>query len=233
MNNKRVPKGTENCVQYINNGVAYLQKSDVEGGPTNAERLGIQNEVSEWTEIASKLSEPYALWKDPIEGRTRAVSAKVQSCLKTFNDYILNRKVLDQIAASPNVNETDLEVFNIKLRSRKITKEPLSKITAFVDPSFTNVGSGFIKVRCRNNVDSGIHIIKEANCVEYRYLIGEEPPTSPDDVGLILGLSTKATFILELPAKEVQKKLFIYMRWNNQKHRDIAGPWTRLSTINL
>jgi hypothetical protein len=45
-----------------------------------------------------------------------------------------------------------------------------------------------------------------------------------------MNISTKGAFMLQGGVECEGKRLYIYFRWYNTKHPDIAGPWSQLQT---
>ncbi|MEI6751578.1 MAG: hypothetical protein WCK78_00280 [Paludibacter sp.] len=61
-------------------------------------------------------------------------------------------------------------------------------------------------------------------------MIGDTAPTSLNAPKLSKNLSTKSTFVLSLDSENQAKNLYIYFRWFNTKHPEIAGSWCNPQT---
>jgi hypothetical protein len=86
-------------------------------------------------------------------------------------------------------------------------------------------------VKCYSK-GSRASILDAADSVQYRFVVGTTAPTSADDAILDKELSTKASFVLPTGVQKVGMMLYIYFRWYNTKHPELAGPWSTLqSTI--
>ena len=147
-------------------------------------------------------------------------------------DFDQSNHILDRIAASPNVTIADMETFNIKKRVlQKSTRTiPTTPIVDSVSITLIPIGGGSILLKCYRSTGQRAAICEEADCVQYLYQVGDTPPASADAGSLKNGLSTKASFTLALGASSSGKTLYIYFRWYNTKHPELAGPWSSLQT---
>ena len=228
MPNSRVPQSIVDFHLYVNNALDYLNS----GTPKNSERLTvIDEEITLLTGIVTRWNPLYVLYSDKEKTRTPVVIAQLQDLITEFNDLNQSKHLLNRIAASANVTVVDLKTFNIKSGStkRSVSVQP---IQVAVDVSIQLLGGGSVTIKCREVGSSSVSIIDEADCVQCAYIVGTTPPQSADDPGLSQNISTKATFTMALGSGSSAKNLYIYFRWYNTKHPELAGPWTRLvSTV--
>jgi hypothetical protein len=225
----RIPRKIDLFNQYISNTTPYFNT----GTPTNAERLGIRpEEVTQWIAIDTRWKPTYSLYSDKKNSRTTSVIEEINLIITDLIDLDHTYHLLDRIAASPNVNITDLETFNIKkgVLEKTTRSKPTTPITELVVPALQPLGGGIISMKCRNHIGNSASIIDGADSVEYNYCVGGTRPTSAESVGLKTGLSTKASFTLSLGAESAKEELFIFFRWYNTKHPELAGPWSSVQT---
>lgn len=225
MPNTRVPQTISEFNVYVNNALDYLNNGEPQ---KNSVRLTItEGEVTLLTGIVDRWKPLYGLYTDKEKTRTPLVVAQLQDLMTEFNDLNQSRHLLNRIAASANVTVEDLKTFNIKSGSakRSVAVQPIQET---VNVSIQLLGGGSVTFKCRAEGSSHASIIDMANCIQYAYLVGTTPPTSADDAGLFRDISTKATFTLSLGSGSSTKYLYIYFRWYNTKHPELAGPWTRL-----
>jgi hypothetical protein len=225
MPNTRVPQTITEFNVYVNNALDYLNYGDPQ---KNSERLTItEGEVTLLTGIVDRWKPLYVLYSDKEKTRTPLVVAQLQDLMTEFNDLNQSKHLLNRIAASANVTVEDLKTFNIKNGSakRSVAVQPIQET---INVSIQLLGGGSATFKCRAEGSSHASIIDMADCIQYTYLVGTTPPASADDAGLFRDISTKATFTLALGSGSSTKYLYIYFRWYNTKHPELAGPWTRL-----
>jgi len=225
----RIPRGIDDCSQYLVSTNKYLGS----GTPNNAERLGIlPEEAIKWSGFTNRYNPLYLLYSDKKNSRTTAVKDQLLSIIDEVTDFDQKNHLLDRIAASPNVTIADMETFNIKKgvlqkTTRSVATTPLiNQVAAAIQP----IGGGSLNIKCRNVSGERAAIDEGANCVQYAYMIGEKAPVSADAENLRREISTKASFILALGSDSSTQSLFIYFRWYNTKHPNLAGPWSALMT---
>ena len=90
---------------------------------------------------------------------------------------------------------------------------------------------GIIAAKCYGNSSARAGIFDEADSVQYSYLIGTVPPTSPSAEGMIRDLSTKGSFNFSVGDNNGGKNRYIYFRWYSTKHPELAGPWCNIQII--
>jgi len=228
MPNSRVPQTIISFNPYVNNATDYLNA----GTPKTHVRLGItENEMTLLNGIVTQWNPLYALYSDKEKTRTSLIVAQLQDLMEEFNDLNQSNHLLDRIASSADVTIEDLKTFNIKVPSgkRSIGVQP---IQVGIDVTIQLLGGGSITFKCREKGSSSASIIEGADSIQFAYMVGTTPPESVDVVGIIFSITTRATFTLALGTGASTKYLYIYFRWYNAKHPELAGPWSRVvSTI--
>ena len=229
----RTPRGIDSFNKYIVSVADYLQ----EGAPTtHAARLGITEEelkfilaiLASWTLL-------YKLYGDKKNSRTTAVIDQLHDKIEQFVNYDQEHHLLDRIASSPNATIVDMETFNIRngalqRSARTTTAKP---ITEAVSAILETVGGGMIAVKCYNTESARPSIFSDSDCVQFAYIVGNTPPASVLASGLTQGLSSKASFTISTGADNGGKNLYIFFRWYNSRHPELAGPWCAMITIWL
>lgn len=226
----RIPRTFEEFNTYITTTSSYM----ADGTPTtNAVRLGLLDaEVAQWTALGTEWSPLFVKYGDKKNSRTTAIKDQMLLIVDNVVNLDQTQHILDRIAASPNVTIADMETFNIKKGVLQKTTRTVSTtpINEAVVSGIQLLGGGSVAIKCRTTSGERASICEGADCVQYNYMVGTTPPTSADDQALKSGLSTKASFNLVLGAASSEKKLYIYFRWNNTKHPELAGPWSALQT---
>jgi hypothetical protein len=228
----RIPRGIDEFNPYITYTNNYLK----EGDPNNAQRLSISEEESnKWSGFVTNWIPLYVKYSDKKNGRTTAVIDQLHDIINQCVLFDQNSHILDRIAASPNVTIVDMETFRIKKgvlqkTTRSFSNTPISETPIVaVQP----LGGGSLAVKCHSTT-SRASIVDGADSVQYIYLVGNTPPSSAEQNGLSKELSTKAAFTLALGADTSTKFLYIYFRWYNTKHPELASPWSAMiSTLIL
>jgi len=228
----RIPRGIDDFNPYIINTNAYL----LAGNPTNADRLGIlPSETDKWTGFLNEWTPLYLKYSDKKNGRTTAVKDRLLFVIDQCIDLDQTSHILDRIAASASVNIVDMETFNIhkgvlRKPTRSISVTPISeKVAAAIQP----LGGGSVAIKCHNS-SSRASILDGADSVQFVYQVGDVPPSSAEAPGMMKDISTRAAFTLDLGAENASKHLFIFFRWYNTKHPELASPWSAMqSTLIL
>jgi hypothetical protein len=226
----RIPRDVNGFNSYISITGSYL----TEGSPTNASRLGITDaEVTTWKGFGTSWNPLFTKYGDKKNSRTTAVIEQLHDIIDNCVAFDQSNHILDRIAASTSATITDFETFNVKSGSlekntRSISTTPISeKVSATIQP----LGGGSVSIKSYTPTSQRAGICDGADSVQYTYSVGTTPPASADADGLKTGLSTKASFTLDLGAASSAKYLYIYFRWYNTKHPDLAGPWCSLETM--
>ncbi|MBI3500890.1 MAG: hypothetical protein HY063_03765 [Bacteroidetes bacterium] len=190
-----------------------------------------ETERAQWESFAKTADEWFKLYSNPAV-RTTAVKNMLVDVQRDTVKYNQQQKLLDRIASNPNRTVTsDFSLFRIKRGS------PLEKIkrtvhTASIDEApmvaLKGQGGGAIKVFCRTVTGTGRgHRHKLSNSVLIAYAIGRTPPASVDACTL-KHISTRAKFFLRLDYKERGNRIYLFARWYNTKHPELAGPWSEM-----
>ena len=207
------------------------------GAPTNWSRLGwLSTEMDQWSELLTRWTPLISKYNDKKNSRTTTITEQMRLIISDCIALDKSKHLLNRIAASPNVIIDDLNIFNIKSGVLKDDNPSFShtKIKDMVFAALKQLGGGDILIKCRAYNDSSRPSIpEEADCVQYVYQIGGTPPTSAAASGLAKDISSHATFTLSLGAENAEKKLYIYFRWYNTKHPELAGSWGYLQTIMI
>ena len=225
----RIPRSAPLFNSYIVNTTNYLLAGTAPN--TNAARLGVlDSEVAKWSALASKWGDVFLLYSDKKYTRTTDVKDQMLSIIDDFVKLDQTSRILDRIAASPNVTVTDLEVFNIKAGIlKKATRTiPTTRLTDKVVADIQALGGGSFAIKAKSSSGGGTAIIDGADSVQCVYKVGTTPPVSVDDDGMKTNLSTKASFSMDLGTENSGKTLYVYFRWFNTKHPELAGPWSIL-----
>ncbi|MBB3188291.1 hypothetical protein [Microbacter margulisiae] len=227
-NTARIPRSINQFDEYITTTTAYLEA----GTPTtNATRLGItEEEVTQWKSFNTQWSPLYALYVDKKNSRTTTVKDKLLKIISNTVDFNKLSHFLDRIAASVSVTIDDLAMFHIgkgtlDAEARTVGEKPIQES---VSVTLAPLGGNVVSVKCRSSIGSRYSIYPGANCVQYLYMVSETPPESEEAPGLKMNISTKAIFNLSLGAGNIGKFLYIYLRWYNTKHPELASPWSKL-----
>lgn len=225
-----IPRTFGNFNFFIRNTNSYME----EGTPKNSERLGITVEIAtSWKGIEKKWITTYDKYSDRYNLRTQAINDELRAIINDAQEFNDENHFLARIAISENATVTDLETFGIRNRSgsKQPRSTPQNPITSLVEATLKPIGGGSVMVKCYSK-GARASILDTADCVQYRFVVGTTPPSSADDAILDKELSTKASFVLPAGVQKGGLTLFIYFRWHNTKHPELAGPWSTLqSTI--
>lgn len=225
-----IPRTFGNFNFFIRNTNSYME----EGTPKNSERLGIPVEIAtSWKGIEKKWITAYDKYSDRYNLRTQAVNDELRAIMDEAHAFNAENNFLARIAISENVTVTDLETFGIRNGTgpKQSRSTPQTPIINMVEATLKPIGGGSVMVKCYSK-GSRASILDAADSVQYRFIVGSTAPTSAEDTSLDKELSTKASFVLPTGAEKIGMHLFIYFRWYNTKHPDLAGPWSTLqSTI--
>jgi hypothetical protein len=227
-NSPRMPRTFSEMNNYLLNTETYL----LAGTPDPRwKQLGIlETEMTQWSAFKAEYAELYIQYSDGTNTRTKAIRDKLQNALNNVIGYDQKNHILDRIAASPNATIDDLKIFNIKkgplqklVRTTKVTSI-IENVTVTLQP----LGGGMISVKCYSVTGQRSHIIPPADSVQFAYIISDKAPASVMDPGMIFGLSSRASFNVNLGAEQARNNLFIFFRWFNTRHPEQAGPWSAL-----
>ena len=226
----RIPRGITEFNGYITTTRAYLEA----GSPiTNATRLGIaETEVAQWKAFEDEWTPYYALYVDKKSSRTTSIKDQLLAIIARTLAFNQTNHILDRISVSLNVTIVDMETFHIKkgVLQKSIRTIPQTPINEPVTVTLLPLGGGSLAIKCYSTTGQRASIYENADCVQYVYLVGDIPPVSADVIGLSKDTSSKASFTLALGSGCSGKHLYIYFRWYNNKHPELAGPWSALQT---
>jgi hypothetical protein len=229
----RIPRTIDLFNPYISSTATYL----LAGTPTNnGTRLGLsEDEIGGWRDMNTKWNPLYEKYKDKKTGRTTAIKDQLLLCIDEAIEYDRSCNLLDRIAVSLNVTVHDLETFNIKkgLLEKTTRTIPTTAIKESVEPILIPFGGGTVTVKCYSSTSARPSIFGDADSVQYLYCVDTPAPESINTPGLIQGLSTRANFDLPLGAQNGGKRVYLFLRWYNTKHPELAGPWSDMQSTFL
>lgn len=229
----RIPRTIDPFHNYINSTAEHLEAGTPE---TNATRLGFSpQETSGWTGFKVRWNPLYEKYKDKQTSRTTAVKNQLLLLIGETIEYDKSYNFLDRISVSLAVTVDDLAIFNIKkgLLEKTTRTIPSTAIKESVEPILQPFGGGNISIKCYSSTSARASIFGDADSVQYLYVVGTTPPDSVNSTDLVPGLSTRATFDIPLGAENGGKRIYIFLRWYNTKHPELAGPWSDMQTSFL
>lgn len=221
-----IPFAPREFNSYILNTSTHLKGS--------AERLGVEPSlVTAWDGFNARWTPLYEKYLDEFNSRTPAVISQMTGIIEEVHQFEDEKHMIAKIAISPNVTAVDLEIFNINMGRRQSRSVPQTPIKSQPLVVLKPIGGGTIDIRCYG-AGKRAAIIDEADCIQYRYAVGAIPPPSVEEASLQNEISSKAAFLLKAGAENEGIRLYIYFRWYNTRHPDIAGPWSsQYTTIIL
>jgi len=226
----RIPRSIDSFSTYITNTNTYM----LAGTPTNWSRLGwLQAEMTQWTSFVTQNAPLYAKYSDKKGGRTTAVIEQLHLIIKQCTTLNNNNHLLDRIAAAPTVSIIDMQTFHINkgVLQASARTNVQAGIAETVTAALVPIGGGDVQMKCRTTHDSKRPSIPDdADSVQYAYQAGGTAPVSADDASLKKDMSTRAAFTLHTGPGNAAKSLYIFFRWYNSKHPDLAGPWSAIQT---
>ncbi len=229
----RMPRGIDQFNIYFTNAVSYLQ----EGTPkTHAERLGVlPTEVTTFTGFITEWSPLYGKYSEKKKFRTTSIINQLYLIIDNVVTFDQTNRILDRIAASPNATVDDLVTFNIKkgLLQKSPASAGSSPISEQVTVTFQSLGGGMMNVKCYSMTGQRAGIPDDADSVQYLFQVGGQAPESADAPGMIKELSPKAVFTLSLGSGSALKNLYIFFRWYDTRHPELAGPWSGLQIAGI
>ncbi len=230
MSDSRIPRSIPLFSTYIGNTLAHL----LAGTPANWIRfVWLQTELDQWTAFNTAWLPLIAKYNDKKNSRTSAVTDGlhqiITDCIKLDQEnHLLNR--IASLAPSSNTTK-DLATFNIKPGSAATHSH--TAIEAAVVAGMQSIGGGDVKIKCRTLTAKRAGIAAGADSVQYLYQIGGTAPANAETAGLTKDHSSKAAFTLHTGAASSGKTLYIFFRWYNTKHPELAGPWTGVLTVPI
>ncbi|WP_320052941.1 hypothetical protein [uncultured Acetobacteroides sp.] len=225
-----IPLSFDKFNTYLLNTISFLYDGT---STANYVRLGIPEAIVKgWKDIGTQWTPLYSKYSDKYNLRTQAVSDELRAMIESTRKYEEENHLIALVAISPKATVTDMETFNINGANgqKKNRTVPQSQITSLVNAILKPIGGGSISIKCYDANSKRASIKETANCVQYRYCIGNTAPASVEDAILDMDISTKSSFILQAGAENEGKRLHIYFRWYNTKHPEIASPWCPLQS---
>jgi len=222
MSNSRISTVVDVAVQYADRTDNYLR---IVIDPTHGARLGVTDvEVGDWHIWRGKLDDCFVDWSDDTK-KTKPVNAKMVKLVHDFREFA--NPVLNRIAASGNLNETDEVVFNLVGDSNHAG--PSHKTDKIIEKCFSKmipIGGGEIANHLRTGSSTGRdHIFDGADGAEISYTITDEPTVNSDPMNATRRTYTKAVFIQELGAPNKGKYMNYCHRWAWTINDKLSGPF--------
>jgi hypothetical protein len=229
----RIPTGINEFGNYMEKTNSYMQA----GTPvTNGERVGLlPDETKQWKAFTDEWTPLFALYADITNGRTRGVRNNMMKIIDDVIKFDQTNHILDRIAASPNATLNDWGIFNINggVLPKMTRSVPTTAIKEAVTVAFQALGGATVNVKCYSISGQRASILDGADCIQYLFQVGNTPPTGPNEDVLKLGISTKASFLITFNSDAPGKYLYMYFRWYNAKHPELAGPWSGLQSTMI
>jgi hypothetical protein len=230
MSDSRIPPGIEEFNGYIGTTADY----NIEGTPVNnGNRLGLSDDnITDWSaHRANWRDNLYPKHSSPVT-KTSVVVRDVQDFMRAFRAFA--QPLLNIIAASPATTNDDAAVYNVVRDSEHANPtHPITPIAENVMADARQIGGGQVEFTCRTSHDSKRASKAEgADSVQVAYIIGTTPPANINAT-TSKEVFTHAKFTFHAGAENAGNKLYIYMRWYNTKHPELAGPWSSLVTVIL
>jgi hypothetical protein len=232
----RVPQADDEFNAYINGTTKHLLLPDA-AFATNWQRLGIT--AAEKTQWVAYKNDWNTKWGKVVGNKLNGISSSVDTSAKNkakkdFNDWLVDPAMnkLDRIASSPNIEEKDRPVFNLKLRDNVPTSRPKIETAPFVDLKAKDGGG--IQFTCKVESDSNnSNMHPESDVVEMMWVLQNINAPAPNNPESLPGrhTSTKAIFDKEFGVENAGKRLYCYLRWANLSNPEKSGPWNQITTI--
>lgn len=226
----RIPRGIDEFGTYLHTTSDHL----IEGTPvSNGVRLGIlPEEITTWTSMETEWNPLYLKYSDKKNSRTTSVRNELLLIIERTVDFDKSNHILDRIASSTAATIADMAAFNINkgVLQRENRSFSTTPIREMVTTAMQLLGGGSIVMKCYTLNGQRAAIYEEADCVQYMYSVGHTPPESAEANGLTKEVSTKAIFTLALGPGSTAKYLYIFYRWYNTRHPELAGPWSAMQT---
>ena len=225
----RVPRTLGAFDQYIRRVVAFL----IAGSPTNgarllltaAEILKAQDLLALWFTGNASSPGAWELHSNP-NIKNKSTRKAVVKIMKDFSVFF--RPILTRISGCSATTASDRLILNIAdpNPSRTHHTERIEDLVVF---TIVPKGGGDVRIICRSSADTK-HVSKSpaTNSVEICYKVGDTEPSSTDDETNKIFISSRASFNLALGTANICKKIYVYARWYNTKHPELAGHWSAL-----
>ena len=223
----RIPRTLADFDSYIRTVIAFLQATS--GASTNGERLGLTTGevaaaaayLTQWYTGVPASPGAYEKHTNPAT-KSKATRLAVLNIMKNFR--LLFSPFLTRMSGSAAIPDADRLVLRIAspVTTHRTPQTPIKDdIFALVKAA----GGGNISIMCRSDHDASRgSLAADADGVEVAWSVGAAPAT-PDNAQFKLTFS-KSKFIIAGGLANSGKKIYIYVRWINSKHPEIAGDWS-------
>ncbi len=229
----RIPRQIPKFDQYFRAIVSFLTAGPT---PNNGTRLGLTAAEE------AQLTALYTQWFTGNQAapglielhgnsltKNKATAIGVEKFMRDFGVFF--RPLLNRMAVSPVITSSDRVALHIAEPNlnRTLHQVPISETVFFEAKS---LGGGQFKFSCRTTKDSRrCSKPKGADSVELSIKIGDPAPTNGDDPSTRKETSSHAQFILSLGGANAGLKAYLYARWINSKHQQLAGPWNAMTVV--
>lgn len=238
---------------------AYL----ILGTPTNAVRFSwTAPNLSAWQNFLTLWTPLHTQYTNKKGGYMPVIRTKLLSIISNAVAYAQTNKLIELVIATVSLNADDCVAFGLpeKLvitptgpKPIAKTKEPDKTIVTKepVYPRLVPIAGGFIHTKAyTEKMQSGrAHKLKGFDLLEYAvavfYSTATGLPLTASDPRLLIGHSSKASFIMEVANMGSNltaiaagnttptKIAVLFFRWAKSKHPDLDGPWSGPFTTPL
>jgi hypothetical protein len=254
-----IPRSIKLFNLYLARICAYL----VLGAPTNATRFNwtaanlaaMQNFLSLWIPL-------YTQYTNKKGGYMPVIRTKLLAIISNTVAYAQTNKLIELVMATVSLNADDCVAFGLpeKLIITPTGPQPLQKTKELdktivtkepVYPKLIPIAGGFLHTKAyTEKTQSGrAHKLKGFDLLEYAvavfYSTATGLPVTASDPRLLIGHSSKASFIMEVTNMSSNltaiaagnatptKIAVLFFRWAKSKHPDLDGPWSGPFTTPL
>ena len=228
----RVPRKQSAFDQYIRAVVAFL----LAGTPTNGSRLLLiaaeiaqaQGFLTLWYTGNASSPGAWELHSNP-NTKTKNTHKMVVKIMKDFTVFF--NPLLVRMSGSAAITAADRLILNIAAPNATRThhRESLQEIVYFV---LKPLGGGDVRMICRTTHDSKrASKAALADSVQVCYKTSDPAPVNSNDPTAKIEFYTHASFTLRLGTAVEGQKLYLFVRWYNTKHPELAGPWSPLAQV--
>ena len=230
----RVSKKLSAFDQYIRRVIAFL----IAGSPTNGSRLLLtvaeiaqaQGFLTLWYTGNAASPGAWELHSNP-NTKNKATRKAVIKIIKDFSNFF--SPLLNRVSGCSAITASDRLILNIAdpNPTHTLHSEMIEDYVIFI---LISKGGGDVRVICRSSTDSKRASKSPlADSVEIFYKVGDPPPVSTDDETIKFFISSRASFTLPLGTANIGKKLYVYARWYNVKHPELAGHWSSIEQVMI
>jgi hypothetical protein len=254
-----IPRDIKLFDLYLARTCAYL----ILGTPTNATRFNwTAANLAAWQNFLSLWIPLHTQYTNKKGGYMPVVRTKLLAIISNTVAYAQANKLIELIIATVSLNADDCVAFGLpeKLVITPTGPKPMAKIKEPdktivtkepVYPKLIPIAGGFLHTKAyTEKTQSGrAHKLKGFDLIEYAvavfYSTATGLPVNASDPRLLIGHSSKASFIMGLAASTNNltaiaagnatptKIAVIFFRWAKSKHPDLDGPWSGPFTTPL